>query len=101
MDIMTDKEYLVEAFNKGIQLGHRYYAVQVEIADQSDYETIINTIDSIHDKLKYYKEKYNSDLTLTAAPSKVRICGYLTTDNFEDIRSFLVDDEEEIEDEID
>ncbi|MEG1310475.1 MAG: hypothetical protein RR942_06570 [Romboutsia sp.] len=52
-------------------------------------EIIINGYENFDKKLEYYKGAYNEDLTLKAAPNKVKIIGFTMGDTFEEIENLL------------
>ena len=52
-------------------------------------EVIINGYENFDKKLEYYKGVYNEDLTLKAAPDKVRIIACAFGDAFEEIENLL------------
>lgn len=52
-------------------------------------EIIINGYENFDKKLEYYKCAYNEDLTLKAAPDKVRIIACAFGDTFEEIENLL------------
>lgn len=68
-----------------------FVAVKIETEGSSQPEIIINPYDNIEDKLTYYMNAYDENLTLIAAKGKkdIRITGAVQGDTFEDIQKDL------------
>lgn len=82
---------LEEIFEEAYKVRARYVAVKVEIsmAGNVSEEIIINQLENIKEKLNYYKNAYNSNLTLkTYNGIKIVDCAY--GDEFNDIEDWLM-----------
>jgi hypothetical protein len=63
MKINTLTEF-EEIFQNAIDLRAEFVAVQIQMAGFEEPEIIINKSENFEDKLAYYKNAYNEDLTL-------------------------------------
>lgn len=81
---------LENKFNLAIANGFSYVAVVVRMSDFKSCEIIINPINNIADKLEYYKNTYNEDLTHKHAKDKIQIVDVKVADTFADIEDNLI-----------
>ena len=76
---------LENCFRSAIDSGYRYVAVRVHMKGFTNDEVIINTLANAEEKLNYYKNAYNEDLTHKQAGENIKIVGFTFGDWFEDI----------------
>lgn len=81
---------LENCFNKAWDEGIKYVAVKVWMYGFAKEEVIINSYKNFGDKLNYYKNAYNEDLTLKNAPDKVKIVGFTYGNSFKQIKKDLL-----------
>ena len=67
---------LVNCFESAIKNNAIYVAVKIEMYGFEESEIIINPKANFEQKLKYYINAYNEDLTLKNAPDKIKIVGF-------------------------
>lgn len=82
---MMNIEKLEKTFDTAIEHGFSYVAVVIQMSDFKTCEVIINPIDNAIDKLEYYKNTYNDDLTHKHAKDKIRIIDATFADTFDEI----------------
>lgn len=68
----------------------KYVGVKIEMPGFEDCEVIINPASNFDEKVKYYKNAYNEDLTLKAF-DKIKIVGFTSGDSYEEIENNLVE----------
>lgn len=81
---------LESCFNKAWDEGFKYVGVKIAMDGFRKEEVIINSYENFGDKLKYYKNAYNEDLTLKNAPDKVKIVGFTYGNSFSQIEKDLL-----------
>lgn len=81
---------LEEIFDRAVYLDANYIAVAIEFDEADDVEIIINPIENVKYKMKYYKESYNEDLTHKYA-NGVKILAVAFGNTFEEIEQDLLD----------
>lgn len=81
---------LINCFETAIKNNSKYVGIKVAMCGFEENEIIINPRANFEQKLKYYVNAYNEDLTLKNAPDKVEIVGFTYGDSFEDIRADLI-----------
>lgn len=83
-------EDLVHCFECAKKNGYKYIGVKIETKGYEKEEVIINPRENFEDKLEYYTQAYNDDLTLKNAPHKIRIIGFTFANTYEEIEGDLV-----------
>ena len=84
-------ENLIESINMAQEISFKYFAIKVEMDGFPEEEVIINPMINAVEKIDYYKNTYNDDLTHKHAKG-IRIVDYTYADTYEDIESdFMVD----------
>jgi hypothetical protein len=63
--LLTELEY---TFKKAALQGHKFVAVEIVSVQLPKGETIINPISQMQTKLDYYKQAYDENCKLKAAP---------------------------------
>jgi hypothetical protein len=81
MNTLTDLERVFDT-------AYIYIGVAVKLPNLEQPEIIINTIENYAEKLKYYKNAYNNDLTLKTCKD-IQIVGAYASDYPEDIVELL------------
>lgn len=81
---------LENCFNKAYDEGFKYVGVKICMYGFSKEEVIINSHENFGNKLNYYKNAYNKDLTLKNAPDKVKIVGFTYGNSFNQIEKDLL-----------
>ena len=76
---------LENCFRSAIDSGYNYVAVRIQIEGFPTDEIIINPLANAEDKLAYYKNAYNENLTHKQVGANIRIVGFTFGDTFEDI----------------
>lgn len=66
-------------------VNYQYFAIKVEMDDFPDSEAIINPIINMVEKLEYWKNTYNEDLTHKHSKG-IKIVDFAMGDSFEDIQ---------------
>lgn len=84
---MYNLKMLEDIFMSAYRCGCNYVGIRVRGVGAGD-EFIINPHHNILDKLKYYKEAYNNDLTLKSNPN-IRIVGIAYGQNFDEIQRII------------
>lgn len=80
---------LENCFNAAWDEGDKYIGVKIAMDGFKKEEVIINSFENFGDKLNYYKNAYNEDLTLKNAPNKIKIVGFTRGNSFEQIEKDL------------
>ncbi|MEG2289563.1 MAG: hypothetical protein RSC24_06310 [Clostridium sp.] len=80
---------LEKCFKEAKKDGVEFVGVLISMDGFEKPEIIINGCENFDKKLEYYKGAYNEDLTLKAAPDKVKIIGFTMGDTFEEIENLL------------
>lgn len=83
---MSRMQELENYFMKAAAVGY-YVAIVVEMDGFPRNEVIINHVDNVEAKIKYYKDTYNDDLTHKHAP--IRIVDCAIGDSFRQIQNVL------------
>lgn len=81
---------LENCFNKAWDEGFKYVGIKVWMDGFEKEEVIINSYKNFGDKLNYYMNAYNEDLTLKNAPDKVKIIGFTYGNSFNQIEKDLL-----------
>lgn len=81
---------LENCFNKAWDEGFMYVGIKVAMDGFTKEEVIINSHENFGEKLNYYKNAYNEDLTLKNAPDKVKIIGFTYATSFSQIEKDLL-----------
>lgn len=81
---------LENCFKEAKSSGAKYVAITTRFSEMDRDEIIINPIENVEDKLKYYKKAYTDDLRLKAAPEAIHIAGFTYGNSFEDIEKDLM-----------
>ena len=81
---------LINCFESAIKNNALYVGVKVAMCGFEENEIIINPRANFEQKLKYYINAYNDDLTLKNAPDKVEIVGFTYGNSLEDIGADLI-----------
>ena len=68
--------------------GYEYFAIKVEMNDFPSEEVIINPIINMTEKLEYWKNTYNEDLTHKYS-NGIKIIDFAMGDSYEDIQWFF------------
>lgn len=88
MQQQTGLQELERVIQSAYNENHEYMAVLISLPEQEEPELIINKIGSMKGKLKYYKEKYNDDLTMKFN-SEIKIVGYASSYSLEGLGILL------------
>ena len=70
--------------NMAFELGFKYFAIKVEMDGFPEDEVIINPIENAVEKIEYYKNTYNEDLTHKHAKG-IRIVDSTFGDTYDEI----------------
>lgn len=81
---------LENCFNTAFDEGYKYVGIKVAMDGFRKEEVIINSYENFGDKLNYYKNAYNEDLTLKNAPTKIKIVGFTYGDSYSQIEKGLI-----------
>lgn len=81
---------LRNCFMTAEEKGADFIGVKIEMNGFEEPEVIINPRKNFEKKLAYYTNAYNEDLTLKAAPDKVKIIGFTYARFYDDIENDLV-----------
>lgn len=81
---------LEKCFYEASQQDKKYVGVRVRMYGFEEDEIIINPNKNFDEKLNYYKNAYNEDLTLKNAPDKIKIVGFTFGDTFEELEQDLI-----------
>lgn len=84
---MYNLKMLEDVFMSAYRCGCNYVGIRVRGVGSGD-EFIINPHCNILDKLEYYKQAYNYDLTLKSNPN-IRIIGISYGHNFDEIQRII------------
>ena len=67
------------------EVHYQFFAIKIEMDDFPDSEVIINPIINMVEKLEYWKNTYNEDLTHKHS-SSIKIVDFAMGDSYEDIQ---------------
>lgn len=84
-----DINNLENCFNKAIEGNSRYVGVLVSIKDNKTPELIVNSKESLKDKLEYYKNTYDENLKHKHTPG-IFIVGFTQGDSLVEIEDALL-----------
>ncbi len=82
-------ENLKTALEVAKRTDAQFFGIKVELPDMIQPEIIINSIENVEIKQKYFVENYSDSLELIRNPS-VRIIGFTYGDSFSDIQRDLL-----------
>lgn len=85
--------HLENCFKSAMDSHYEFVAIQVEMEGYPELELIINRIGNAEDKLEYYRNAYNHDLTHKHAGDKIRIVGFTFADSIAEIGKDLFDED--------
>lgn len=75
---------LEQVFIKADEQNHMFIGVAVKLPNLEEPEIIINPFNNFEEKLKYYKNAYNDDLTLKTC-ADIKIVGANSSDYADEI----------------
>ena len=80
---------LANMVDEAIMSNATYIGVKIQMQGLTKPEVIINEMENFKSKLEYYKQSYNTDLTLKAF-NGIKIVGFTFGNSYDDIESDLV-----------
>ena len=81
---------LIDCFEHAIEFNADYVGVLIQMEGYDDEEIIINPRRNFIEKLEYYKQTYEYDLTHKHAGDKVKIVDFTYEDTLEEIERFYL-----------
>lgn len=87
---MLTMEDLKSCFQEATLMNAKYIGVKIDMYNCPNPEIIINPCENFTNKIKYYIEAYNDDLTLKAF-NKIKIVNFTYANTFEEIETMLGD----------
>lgn len=84
------KNDLENCLNKACNEGYKYVGIKIATIGLEKEEVIINSFENFDDKLNYYRNAYNDDLSLKSDPEKVKIVGFTYSNSFNQIEKDLL-----------
>ena len=81
-------EKLKKCFKTAMSVKAKYIAVKIKMNNLEKCEIIVNPIENATEKLKYYSEAYNEDLTLKACKD-IKIVDFTFGNELSDIEEDL------------